>query len=300
MTWNDEDLADVMRRGQLAKPLGVHFWAPPAEALRAIMTRAVELVAARGGAMTADHLEHTLKNIGNPMMTGEFLRAHISAQGARLAAAEAERETLRVDWSREVDLRGQTQLALTEMRKERDAARVSAGASRDLLAKAEADLATARQLHGALILEASAQVSALEKEIAALKVESERRRQERYDALSAQTTEGLSAAEWQLRTGKAERENVGLRSQVETLTAAGAVLSAHVDKTAGETPSALALLSEEPSNAETIAHRDGFDTGAEAMRAACISDALEWARRNGYLNDFQMASLKGVLEGATP
>lgn len=29
--------------------------------------------------------------------------------------------------------------------------------------------------------------------------------QDRYDALDARTTEGMSAAEWQLRTGKAER-----------------------------------------------------------------------------------------------
>lgn len=36
--------------------------------------------------------------------------------------------------------------------------------------------------------------------------EFDRFRQDRYDALNAQTTEGWSAAEWQLRTGKAERE----------------------------------------------------------------------------------------------
>lgn len=36
--------------------------------------------------------------------------------------------------------------------------------------------------------------------------EQTRLRQERFDALNARTTEGLSAAEWQLRTGKAERE----------------------------------------------------------------------------------------------
>jgi len=36
--------------------------------------------------------------------------------------------------------------------------------------------------------------------------EFDRLRQDRYDALNAKTTEGWSAAEWQLRTGKAERE----------------------------------------------------------------------------------------------
>ena len=37
---------------------------------------------------------------------------------------------------------------------------------------------------------------------------------ERYDALSAKTTEGMSAAEWQLRTGKAERERNQLREEL--------------------------------------------------------------------------------------
>lgn len=54
-----------------------------------IATRAVELVAARGGTMTAEQLEHTLKNIGNPMTNGALLRQHIAAQGARIAELEA-------------------------------------------------------------------------------------------------------------------------------------------------------------------------------------------------------------------
>ena len=39
-----------------------------------------------------------------------------------------------------------------------------------------------------------------------LEQENDRLRQDRYDALDARTTEGMSAAEWQMRTGTAERQ----------------------------------------------------------------------------------------------
>lgn len=75
--------------------------------------------------------------------------------------------------------------------------------------------------------------------VAVLEAENARLRQERHDALSAKTTEGLSAAEWQLRTGTAERERDEWQRkalerdlQVTRLQAAGDVLSKRVDEQA--------------------------------------------------------------------
>ena len=48
-----------------------------------------------------------------------------------------------------------------------------------------------------------------------LREEANRLRQDRFDALAARTTCGMSAAEWQMRTGKAERER--REAQAETL-----------------------------------------------------------------------------------
>lgn len=81
-SWTEEELR-LLRRAQCEAP----NWESEAEY---VAKRAAELLAARAGTMTADHLEHTLTNIGSPMTTGEGLRAHIAAQGARIASLEAE------------------------------------------------------------------------------------------------------------------------------------------------------------------------------------------------------------------
>ena len=54
--------------------------------------------------------------------------------------------------------------------------------------------------------EAVAKVATLEAEKEDLEARHDQMYQDRFDALNARTTEGMSAAEWQLRTGKAERE----------------------------------------------------------------------------------------------
>lgn len=56
--------------------------------------------------------------------------------------------------------------------------------------------------------------------VKALKATSERRKQERDDALGVKTKEGLTASEWLLRTGKAEREAKACRSYLEDTRAA--------------------------------------------------------------------------------
>lgn len=49
------------------------------------------------------------------------------------------------------------------------------------------------------------------------RVVSERRRQERADALNVKTTDGLTSSEWILRTGKAERERDEALRELERL-----------------------------------------------------------------------------------
>lgn len=48
MEWSDQELADVMWKGAAEAPDGIVVSPLPAESLRSMMTRAVELVAARG------------------------------------------------------------------------------------------------------------------------------------------------------------------------------------------------------------------------------------------------------------
>lgn len=56
--------------------------------------------------------------------------------------------------------------------------------------------------HGAMARE----LLALREEVEKLERDRNRLRQERFDALDARTTCNMSAAEWQIRTGRAERE----------------------------------------------------------------------------------------------
>lgn len=60
-------------------------------------------------------------------------------------------------------------------------------------------------------------VEAAEKRVAELEALAERRRQERLDALSVTTREGLSASEWVLRTGKAEQRVAELEREAQYL-----------------------------------------------------------------------------------
>lgn len=171
-----------------------------------VATAAVELVAARDGTMTAEGVMDALSEL---------------------------RETVELLGSK--DVRETDRLRLWQV-----GHHITAHGAR--LAVAEADLERvalerdmARQLHGALILEASAQVSALEKEIAALK-------------------------------------------------AAGAVLSAHVDKTAGVPLSSV----------------EGFDEGAEAMRAACWEAVQALLQSYGMQGSNWANALRDAIEGAAP
>ncbi len=60
-------------------------------------------------------------------------------------------------------------------------------------------------------------IAELRAEVERLEAENDRLRQDRYDALDARTTCGMSAAEWQMRTGKAERERREARAESDAL-----------------------------------------------------------------------------------
>ena len=110
-----------------------------------------------------------------------------------LAAAEAiERLTAR--------------LTLAQAKADRQQSQITAVA-----ADCEAARADALRLHGEAVAAITDRDAALQR-VAEVEAEAERAWhahremwQDRYDALDARTTEGMSAAEWQLRTGKAER-----------------------------------------------------------------------------------------------
>lgn len=86
-------------------------------------------------------------------------------------------------------------------------------------------------------------------------------------------------------------------AQVDVLKTAGAVLSAHVDKTAVEVALDRSTVGEEIAVPD--ADRFAFDEGAEAVRAACLEAVCEWATREGF-GPAQIQGLKAAIEGAAP
>jgi FtsZ-binding cell division protein ZapB len=92
MDWTEEEVSDAVNRtkGLPYSLAGI--------TVRAIMTRAVELVAARGGTMTAEDVRTTLINLGHGMgkpKTAGLLGDHITVQGATAATLQAENERMK-------------------------------------------------------------------------------------------------------------------------------------------------------------------------------------------------------------
>lgn len=91
MEWSEEEVETMWK----TRP----DFAPPPSVIRAIASKAVDLVAARGGTMTIEQA-----NTACDLLTDRWpnvaraLRVHISAQGARVAVFEAEKERLLADW----------------------------------------------------------------------------------------------------------------------------------------------------------------------------------------------------------
>lgn len=216
--------------------------------LEDVATLAVELVAARGGTMTADGIATAKAVVYNRRADEKRCREevdnlveHIAAQGARVAVLEAENEKvlrmcsdardkaerLEAQFPREMrectivlmrcDL-GHTWLTATNWI-DHGCRTCERNSLRELFDASE---------EGNRELVRRAQQAEAERD-AAVRL-AERRRQDRADALSVKTAEGLSASEWVLRAGKAERERDEPKARCAALSAAGQVLSEHVDK----------------------------------------------------------------------
>jgi serine protease inhibitor ecotin len=82
--WSEEEVSDAMNR---TRGLPVRLCG---ETVRAIMTRTAELLAARGGTMTAEQVRDALQACGlSQAAWTDDLRQHTAVQGAGLAAARA-------------------------------------------------------------------------------------------------------------------------------------------------------------------------------------------------------------------
>lgn len=117
--------------------------------------------------------------------------------------------------------------------------------------------------------------------IEALRAEVERLKQDRYDALSVTSRDGLLSSEWVLRTGKAERERDSLRSQLSSTRQLA-------DEQAGEIERLRLAIAAAPvpvQNPLSVLHRDpdeiqALRTDVKSWRLTCevyrkASDALE-------------------------
>lgn len=191
----------------------------------AVATRAVDLVAARGGTMTAGKLQSALDLI-DPLLALR-ISEHIAALGARLAVVEAEL--------------AESAACVTLARDEMDKARQSEAVWRKRMEEVVAELADVAP--GVL---------------------------GRLDVL-----------------GRVKM----LKAHVSALQAAGGVLSAHVDKTAGGKVDTLGIALESAF--------EGYDDGAEAMRAACLESAQEALHKHGCDRSL-WEDIKAAIEGATP
>lgn len=173
MDWKDEELNEGER--VMTYPVS-----PPKdsthrrETVRAIMTRAVELAAARGGTMTVEEVNVWLE-VHGPLMP--LAASHLSALGAHNAVLEAEVARLTVECE----------------------------TINDLHTKATERLSAAEEGNRELV-----------------------RRAQQAEALLEREQE--SARMWSKRAIAAVEEHDELKARCATLSAAGQVLSAHVDR----------------------------------------------------------------------
>jgi hypothetical protein len=135
--WDTNETAALMQ----LRPAGM----APAELL-AIATRAVELTAARGGAMTAEDIANESIEVGGPGgwpdggMVDRLIRSH-TVQGARIAVLEAEVSRLRAsadELQRQRDSRGEA-LEVLEAEKHRALGEMEIAQKETISARAERD-----------------------------------------------------------------------------------------------------------------------------------------------------------------
>lgn len=227
MNWSDEDVrsaVDAMVKHDRSGEIECRLTAPM---LRAVMDRAIELLAARGGTMTADAVRSDLDVMHSAASSTASCNAarariedHIAAQGVRIAALEGARPEPCCARDRDHDGNCDRHPIGTVARIEQH------------VSELERSLENARKERDAALWLA------------------ERRRQDRADALRVTTTDGLSASEWVARAGKAERERDEVRQMHAANVEAGARVSAAFDAAGvggprdGVLTRALALLKE--------------------------------------------------------
>lgn len=313
MDWNDEELADAMRLGSAAAPPGIHVPALPASTLKAIMTCAVDLAAARGGTMTADALRDTLR-VNEPGIThAERARRtvvfeHCVASGSRIAALEAERDTLsqRLD---ETNQRAQENWEKQEAERERletELSRITDRAARlnlDLNERTRSYQVACSERDAALRRAAHAEARVRELAIAG-------------QELSAAVDKHVGGC------GPCEDGECAIHVSPEprnypcspTCTHDDATFPGHAGRIV-ERSEAVDDVGRRPENdadAFVTIHNgvEGVvftrsqtecyaDKRAEAMRAACVAVAQEWAQTHG-LSVPELVSLKAAIERATP
>ena len=130
------------------------------------------------------------------------IRLALTARDERIAALESRCATLRSL----VNVRGGDEAI------EQIAARVDAD-----LARRAAEWEQMADDLGAANVEASARIAALEAELARSEARADRLYRDRYALLNLKTTEGMSAAEWQMRTADAEQKRKDGEARIAAL-----------------------------------------------------------------------------------
>lgn len=126
MKWTDEEVA---RGVAAAINAGLHDLDLPLGVVTGIMTATAELLAARGGTMTAEEVDTALVRLQSQgeSRSERALREHITAQGARIAALDAELEAERQKWegasqneAKAMEHISELEKSLENVRRERD------------------------------------------------------------------------------------------------------------------------------------------------------------------------------------
>jgi hypothetical protein len=174
MSWKPEEVEEAMEHGLDQQGIGDDLAALPLPVVSAIMTRAVELVSARGGTMTSNLLSQVMGHIAagaSDHKTAAQIGQHLVAQGATVATLQAnDREALEQlanalgwqdggpGWQAAIDAVRKLQAKVEAWEKERseDAERMSRAANAIMELSAEvallkAELAQAQALNRGLL-----------------------------------------------------------------------------------------------------------------------------------------------------
>jgi hypothetical protein len=342
----------------------------------AIMTHAAELLAARGGTMTAEALDVAIQELVDraPSLSVDLDR-HLSAQGARVAVLEAENTEARERLEkRTAELKAQRDEALRllatrvavleqalkendeEIKYVRERLTAAEEGSRELVRRAqgaEADVERWKREHSVMATQAKdareearvlkARCATLFAAGQTLSAVADRTGEPKENAPSVHAIDAYGL----LKTGDSARhpqryphefvdDGDGLcgwrrephavmcgynKSQhmwpcSATCTHDDATKPGHPERVKERSEAVNAAVecppscpshlnsghthqADDPSGEMHGDYADGYDAGAEAMRAACLTAATEWAMARGFSVP-ELRSLKSAIEGAVP